>query len=448
MSEELPREWMRGPQWTLLAARQEWEPIIRSAAAAWAELEAISVSAGLRRSALLCLTPEELVRATRDCGHNGLALTALAWDGASLRAALHPPGQAQRDWLDAWATCDDDRIGDLLGFPRCCREHFARTWARGLTDTVLSMTEVDGPPEANTLLRHLGVRLVPHLPCSAACEATVALGREMAELGRQAGLDVDALYRLLSLPVKYSALHGVAITETPHFRFMSGTDWTAEEALASHAETCVRPTCGPDHQVCGYPVEPPHHHDTVAPEPATWEDNGFSTREAMEAAHAVVLAVAGDAHAIRPRIADGKPSAIDLGCGDGSLLERFRAGRVGSWYGVESDPGRAARGRRRHPELQIFADTIQAAASYAWDELTDFGVAFFMPGRLLEMSAEDAAATRRLLRLPRRVVAYAYGDWLAEYGQIASLCGAAGLVVVGGVARDGASAQAAEVTVA
>src|SRR6185295_10762709 len=101
-------------------------------------------------------TPEELVRATRDAAGQGLLVLPLAHDGATTRAALTRPDLVGT-WLSAWARQDHDAIGNLLGFPRCCRIHFAETWARGITDTVLSMDlpssdsgpHAGGPAEAN-----------------------------------------------------------------------------------------------------------------------------------------------------------------------------------------------------------------------------------------------------------------------------------------------------------
>ena len=394
---------MRGPQWTSPQARAEWEPVLVAAAAAWAELEVVSVSAGVRPSALLYLTGDELVQATRDAAGQGLEITPLAWDGTSVRAALHGPG-LRGAWLEAWACGADDTIGRLLGFPDCCREHFALTWGRGLSDTVLPMATIDGPPEANVMLRHLGIRLVPHLPCSGSCEASAELGRAFAGLGGP--IDVGALLTVLALPVEYSALNGVAITTTPHFRIMSGTDWTPDERRASRGGS-------------GTPRP-------VAIEPSPWRDNGFATREAMEAAHDVVRRAVGEAPG----------HVLDLGCGDGTLLASLDP----RGYGIEADAERAARGRRRHSSLTISAGTIEALFG-AW--LAPFDVVLLMPGRLLEMEPRAAERVRDELRRHRRVVVYAYGDWLARHDGLAGLCAAAGLPAPEDIVI-GADVQAAE----
>ena len=445
MREGLPTEWVRGPQWASPAARLEWELVLTTAQAAWAELELLSVSEGVREAALLHLTPEELVRATHDAAGQGLLVVPLACEGGQTRAALtRPPRFA--DWLEAWSGCDDEAIGELLGFPGCCREHFCRTWGRGMTDTVTTIASggnVDGPPEANVMLRHLGVRLVPHLPCSPTCEATVALGKDLAHVVARAGVDPGPLYRLLNLPVTYSALHGVAVVETPHFRFWAGTDYTPDEVRVTRAET--KPEIA--HLQTRAAEVPAGAHIPGAPGstpgPATtWDDNGFSTREAMDAAHATVLEAVGKVD-----------SALDLGCGDGALLAKIADGREGRWVGVEVDHGRLERGRQRHNDV-IFheADIMEWAQDRTELEdqasLSPFDTALLMPGRLLEMTPEDADRVRGALpKLARRLVAYAYGDVLEQHGGLEPLASEAGLKVTGQLFI-GPGVEAAEAEVA
>ena len=529
MREGLPTEWVRGPQWASPAARLEWELVLTTAQAAWAELELLSVSEGVREAALLHLTPEELVRATHDAAGQGLLVVPLACEGGQTRAALtRPPRFA--DWLEAWSGCDDEAIGELLGFPGCCREHFCRTWGRGMTDTVTTIASggnVDGPPEANVMLRHLGVRLVPHLPCSPTCEATVALGKDLAHVVARAGVDPGPLYRLLNLPVTYSALHGVAVIETPHFRLWAGTDYTPDEVKVTRAATETRavategenaiPECQQTARSTGeiraketskttrvHSISQDNMHGLQEGIPTirsrvrscqrekvvrnsdvrrgvsiegkdssrsrqvrrgvcelpsgtnTWEDNGFATREAMDAAHDVVL------KAVRPFVERGEngvkyqakvDSAVDLGCGDGALLARIADGREGRWVGVEVDHGRLERGRQRHNDV-IFheADIMEWAQDRTELEdqasLSPFDTALLMPGRLLEMTPEDADRVRGALpKLARRLVAYAYGDVLEQHGGLEPLASEAGLKVTGQLFI-GPGVEAAEAEVA
>lgn len=377
--------WFRGPQWASPAAQAEWEDRLAAAAKAWEELEVLSIAPGVRDSALVYLQPDELVRATADGARMGLQVVPVSWDGASVRTAICRP-ELMPDWLNAWAAGDDVRIGQLLGFPACCVEFFKRTWGPH-RDTTWAMVadgaSADGPPAANILLRRLGVRLVPHLPCSFGCEASAQLGARIAAAGRAAGLeDVDEIERLLSLPMSWSACNGAAMVNVGGIlRFIYETDPSPHVGFKRD----------------GLWV------DLLDPIPPAWRDNGFSSRQAMDIAHGAVAAIVGAAE-----------SAIDLGAGDGALLARIAGGREGGWLAVEADPGRVERGRRRRPNLDFFAGRIEALP---FEELLPADVVLLMPGRLLEMSADDAQCVRsNLRRIARRLVVYAYGDCLKDGG--------------------------------
>lgn len=397
----LPREWSRGPVWASEAAQAEWAPVLARAQSAWTELELVSVPT-LRDAALVHLDPDELPLAGRDCARGGLQLSVLARQAdGRFRAAVHHLGAAGA-WHAAWDAGDDDAIGAMLGFPPCCRAFFARTWGAGSCDPTPAMATVDGPWEANILLRWLGVRLVPYLPCSGACEMTLEQARLYFEHGQRAGLDVAAIAALLRLPVSYSALNGLAIIETLHFRVMAGADAEVDVRLARRGEDVPAPA---------YPI-------------GSWEDNGFSSADAMEDAHAVVAAAAARAP---------YSSALDLGCGDGALLLRLAilagAPLAGGWVGLDSDETRLFRGRLRHPTLKLVHGRIEDLGRARADA---FDVVLLMPGRLLEMDASDAARVRDAVSgIAARLVLYAYGDQLERFGGLAGLAHEAGLEVTG-----------------
>lgn len=404
----MPREWVRGVQW-VAGHREEWAPILQAAQAAWSELELVSVSEHLRESALVHLEPEEIARAAADTARAGLALSILERgpDG-TFRAAVHVPGLAA-EWHRAWAACDHQAIGRMLGFPDCCREFFARAWA-GTSDRDITpaMGSVDGPWQANTMLRWLGVRLVPHLPCSADCAETIANAEGYLAMGARLGIDLGPLETLLRLPVTHDALNGVLIVSTPHFRFMAGGSEAPFSAARPGQEAAPRV-------------------------PDTWTDNGFGSMAAMDRAHETVLKVV-------PKEAR---HAIDLGCGDGRLLYRFSSTRgAGVRRGVELDRGRQERGVTRwkgEGGVVLRVGPIQDLTLWL-DSTAD--VVFLMPGRLLEMEPEDAAKVRTALR-DIRLVVYAYGDWLTKHGGLAALAEKAGLRIVGDVASS-PGAEAAE----
>jgi len=149
-------------------------------------------------------------------------------------------------WYALWNTkpLNNKRVGELLGYPECCIDFYLENWInRQFVDTTWPMSvdkmqitddvrtihiKEDTPPECNILWRWQGVRLVSHLPCSFNCSHTQDMGMKMAELGRQLGYgeEVDWIYELLSWPVEWSALHGIAEIKTPINKISSRTDMT------------------------------------------------------------------------------------------------------------------------------------------------------------------------------------------------------------------------------
>lgn len=91
------------------------------------------------------------------------------------------------DWRSAaicWALDRQDKAGQLLGIPECCRRWFAENWERcvqelqgdlafcclksQLTDRIVSI-----PASTNPYAVYLGGGLLSHFPCSPLCKATM-----------------------------------------------------------------------------------------------------------------------------------------------------------------------------------------------------------------------------------------------------------------------------------
>ena len=249
--------------WVSDAARQVWAPRIERIGAAWAEIEWRSVAAGVRPCAHRIVDPSALDALTVRVAELGLTVTRFGEVGVSAApyssaAAPVLPGQpfavrvaigtpaATAAFCAAWEASDQAKIGQALGYPDCCQRFFQRVWVEEhCIDTTWAMVasasgerpqpelrsrRVDGPPEANILLRWLGIRAVPHLPCRFDCPGTVALGRKLLAVGRDAGfgIEMEWLLQLLSWPVEWSALHGIAEIRTPIVKISTTTDATAE----------------------------------------------------------------------------------------------------------------------------------------------------------------------------------------------------------------------------
>ena len=420
--------------WASPKAREVWQPRVDAVMRDWAAVERLSVLEGVRQAALFNVQQDDLVGESAWAAKNGLALVPLARvrSSGSYNAVVAPAVEGQPwsyrvvlvrpEHAGTASAQDDSGLGELLGYPACCRSFFDATWGQGMLDTTWPMHQAagpNGPLEANILLRWLGVRAVPHLPCSFTCAETVALGARMLELCRP---EVAEWTReMLGWAMSWSALHGVAEIRTPVLRITTRTDYTPAKVTFERAGEV--PALAPSGLVYPHKRQPlvqltqskKHKAGVRAADPREWTDNGFSSREAMDRAHGAIVTVAEGM---------GRPpaSVVDLGCGNGRLLERL--GEVwpeAKLFGVEYE---AARAQRAHVPVTI--------GSMFDVTVPDAELVLLMPGRLIEVG--ERSARLRAWLAGRTLIVYGYGDWVGRYGSLGALCQAAGLPAPHGVA--------------
>lgn len=434
--------------WNSPEAQELWAPRVSLASRAFQEIERLSVVEGVRPSALVSVQDWELSAAAAWAAERGLAFVPLQTTAASrsyattmeapqagqpvsFRCAITRPDLA-KEWVRAWKERDDRAIGVLLGYPECCQDFFQRVWVEeGMVDTTwpmaaggasVSSVVVAGPWQANILLRWLGVRMVSHLPCSPTCEKTIERANDFAAVGREHGMEweVDLIEEMLSWPVQWSALHGIAEIKTPVVKIAARTD-----ATAGRYEVNRKGTRYPEEGAKGNSF-PYQERGTVGVtkgksfqnlvqllDARDWTYNGFASREAMDRSHAALAkASRGDHRTI-----------LDLGCGTGELLMKVRREQDG-WpkvrmVGVESSAERVAHGRRVNEEVEfVVADFMRDLNS--WQGAYDLII--FMPGRLVEVDAAEAARVVSLLMSRgKNLLFYAYGDWLERPGGLEGL---------------------------
>jgi len=470
--------------WTSDAARATWEPRMDRIARAWTEVEWRSVVAGVRRCSLTRLRPDDLAERSAAYGRYGLSVMALGLEGSSdLSYSSTPkepePGKpfvvcAATGPLDdvvqlskAWRNSDHDTIGALLGYPACCRAFFQRVWVDdGCVDTTWAMAtntvapangeptvDVNGPPTANILMRWATVRAVPHLPCTFDCSATAELAAALLAVGVEAGYrdEMEWIEEILSWPVEWSALHGIAEIKTPVLKIVTRTDATASRHVVR------RPGTGFPHEGATgltFPYQVPEralvsdsagfhrgleHPITLTRKPGRPEwyhrDNGFPTRHGMDRAHAPLVSLAR-------RALDGRTGAIlDLGCGNGALLSKIVSERQGLVpYGVDSVAQSIAHARELQPG---FADNFVTGDLFdttTWSAGRRYTLALLMIGRPLEVAAPKAEQLLAAVRAnSERVVLYVYPGYgdspLADLARRLGLCldeqepGIAGLLI-------------------
>jgi hypothetical protein len=241
--------------WASERAREVWQPRIERIVKAWLDIEWRAVLAGVRACSVRPMWLTDFVSEAPRWAEAGLASLPLDLEGTGSTVAeklrLDRPfrvrvliGRVSElvAFKGAWDRADQEVIGSMLGYPPCCREFFRDVWVEeGMVDPTWPMAmatggaqqqdrmvEIDGPAQANILWRWMGVRAVPHLPCRCDCAASAKLADQMLAVGREAGFDeeVDWMLQILSWPLEWSALHGIAVIKTPVLKITTMTDAT------------------------------------------------------------------------------------------------------------------------------------------------------------------------------------------------------------------------------
>lgn len=451
--------------WVSDEARAVWGPRLRAIGQAWQEVEWRSVACQLRRAALQVVPAAQMPTLGQTVAARGLLALPLALHGVarctySATPVAFEPGQPcdvrvvvaePEDALafrEVFQSGDDEAIGSLLGFPPCCRAFFQRHWVeQESVDTTWAMVshseeegiiEVDGPAEANPLLRWLGARAVPHLPCSFHCAATAELGCRLLQVMHDAGFIEESVHlrTMLSWPAEWSSRHGIAEIRTPIIKLVTRTDRHRGRRVVRRLGSAY-----PEEGAAGlaFPYRAPAlratggravlHRGLANPlrrveTPPPWYhlDNGFSSRYAMDEAHRAIVAATAAA-------GFDSGSILDLGCGNGALLRKIVEARPGTVpYGIDGIAERIDHARRLLPAYSenfftgdIFGDDEERLWSRSYDLI------LVMPGRLLEAPAERADRLRQRIReRSHAVLVYAYGDWRVRYGHVHGLASAAG----------------------
>jgi len=457
--------------WVSDLARNAWESRLRRITNAWLEIEWRAVPAGVRVAGLTFATPENLVIKTDTWIKYGLISIPLETQGItesiySSTTRKHNKGdpfvyrvivtkpESVSEFKKAWDENDSQTIGKLLGYPTCCQRFFREVWIdQRMVDTTWSMAatmdsfqgdevtlEVDGPLEANILWRWMGLRAVPHLPCSFTCQPTVEFGKKMIQVGNDSGFDqeMDWMMEILSWPVEWSALHGIAEIKTPILKVSTRTDPTPWKYVVKRKGTAY-----PNEGARGlkFPYQTPEKRlltqspgyqrgfDNLSESSKShpdWyaSDNGFDSVIAMDQAHQPVVELALE------MLGESGGNVLDLGCGNGALLKKIveKNPKI-TPFGVEIDPERYQHIASVLPEFSKnfeLADIFNSDTIFRCDR--QFNLVILMPGRLLEADSKQTALLKQQLRKQTdHLLVYAYGDWLNKYRDLWGLANEVGL---------------------
>ena len=253
--------------WVSQEAKDAWEPVLLEAERCYYQLELLTVGEGLRSVCTDHYRSEELIDRVAELGKHGLVFRPLRRVGdykgfTHAHPAVEPGkpwtyygaiGSAEDTEAFAQANADNDHeaIGQLLGYPECCRKFFTEVWGAGYHDPIwqaaersdpdrirsrsdpanppLRFLKVEAYPEVLSLLRYIGIRLTPQIPCSSTCQESRERALEWISLGRKHDLEgLDSLLEILSWPMEWNCLHGIAEIRTPLFKVSTNSMPTLE----------------------------------------------------------------------------------------------------------------------------------------------------------------------------------------------------------------------------
>ena len=247
--------------WVSDKAENLWKPRVEAIGVVWRKLGHLSVAHGLRQCALANVSSDKLADFSGECVELGLTVLPLSTssvgrygfsnkdiapktgDAFVYRCVVGKPANIVK-FRVAWMAQDHLKIGNLLGYPKCCTSFFHNLWAvQGKNDTLwpmvanhfddesgVSALQVENVFQTNVFMRFIGVRLVQHLPCGIDCKHSIRSGDRYLELGNSLshGKEMEWAKEILSWPTKWSSKNGISITHTPVMKIIASTDFSTE----------------------------------------------------------------------------------------------------------------------------------------------------------------------------------------------------------------------------
>ena len=447
--------------WVSEEAQSTWGPRLQRIGAAWAEVERESVASGVRDCAILTVDPMKLPQEVARLTRQGLVIVTMQRVGrdSHYSAWSRTPGEGE-SWNYRIMVTRANLVGETienpydsnnidattglrLGYPSCCVSHFVSTcvnngsrdpqWSQANNgtgrgnDSELHYTTGMYHPACNVMLRFIGVRAVPHLPCSMSCDGTVKLACELSVIWQEVDRDAYALAMdMLMWPAEWSALHGIAEVRTPLCKISASTDESRSTRRVRLAGWTYPEEGGGAGVRFPYDWKPTAEYWTSISmrESTDWyTDNGFSSAPSMERAHRRLVG-----RARRALVGSTSNRVVDLGCGNGALLARLRAEsrEPVEPFGIDMNARAVSRAQQIHSDhREKFA--ICNIFDSDWGQIGAypdgyFGVVLLMVGRLLEANAEERSRVlSSVARLSDQCLLYMYGDWLRRYSSVTDI---------------------------
>ena len=214
--------------WKSLPIRETWAPKLAKARHEIRIIERLAVLEGVVPHIYHIVPVKELPNEAQTSLEYGLTLLPLEGLDKNKR-----PTKNHAEYYRCLITRPDS-YSPILGLiknigPTCCQIAENARNEESVDSTYEQLRDTVGTPGlASTLWRPLGLRLVPHQPCSYSCEASIQLAKDIILLAEKKGFaeTTDTIQEVLSWPFKYSRLFGIVEVVTPNIRLYSRSNWT------------------------------------------------------------------------------------------------------------------------------------------------------------------------------------------------------------------------------
>lgn len=252
-------------QWVSKEAKEKWEEKFKLASKVYNILELETVVHDVRKCMIAHnVNPNKLEEYTNWLAKKGLIFVPLQKEklnnGGGFSHAISPYKDGKEfvyrgvisksleyinEFVEAHHKRDDIKIGELLGFPKCCCEEFDKNWKSGYIDPIWQAAEntkqeniefkanndklyiikiKNSNLEASPLLRYAGIRIISHLPCSFDCKETEKVTQQWIEVGKKLKIKgLEEAIEFLNMPVEWDCLKGVAEIRTPLFKIVANS---------------------------------------------------------------------------------------------------------------------------------------------------------------------------------------------------------------------------------
>ena len=238
--------------WVSDEAKGVWAPRLRRLRAVWPQVEIVTVADGVRRCATVRVDADQTETMASLIRSRDLAVQTVTGERIDVRSDWRPGVYVVgrdadlAEFEEARRAADSRALGQMMGHPVCCQAFLQRVWKEGNQQDATwqaalasgsnespGRVQVEGPPQANPLLRSIGVHAVPHHPCRFDCQETVALADRFLDSAEQGGYatEVAWLLEMLSWPAEWSARFGIAEIRIPVLKISTRAAATPTERV-------------------------------------------------------------------------------------------------------------------------------------------------------------------------------------------------------------------------